>query len=106
MGMSTGPLLDSAGHALCCLSRAEELRDSVTNNHEQMVGLLAAELCRAYGMGRARSIIVGEAARLHDIGKFVLPSEILHKQGKLSAEEWAFIRRHPDIVEKLKHLEN
>ena len=40
---------------------------------------------------------VGLAALLHDLGKLALPRAILLKPGPLSAEEWAVIRRHPEL---------
>jgi HD-GYP domain-containing protein (c-di-GMP phosphodiesterase class II) len=33
---------------------------------------------------------------LHDIGKMVVPAEVLNKPGKLDAEEWALMQTHPD----------
>jgi diguanylate cyclase (GGDEF)-like protein len=44
---------------------------------------------------------LGQAAELHDIGKLALPEELLHKPGPLDAEEWAFVRRHPLIGERI-----
>lgn len=35
------------------------------------------------------------AGMLHDMGKVVIPESVLNKPGKLSAEEWALIKRHP-----------
>ena len=83
--------------ALVCLSRAEALRDSVTNTHEELVGVVTTELCLALGLDKRQSESIGEAARLHDIGKVALPSDILHKPGRLSPEEWAFVRKHSTI---------
>jgi HD-GYP domain-containing protein (c-di-GMP phosphodiesterase class II) len=40
---------------------------------------------------------VGLAALLHDLGKLALPSEILLKPDRLSAEEWVVIHHHPEI---------
>ena len=34
-------------------------------------------------------------ALLHDIGKLVIPAELLNKPGRLTEEEWALVRRHP-----------
>ncbi|MCR5188055.1 MAG: HD domain-containing protein [Treponema sp.] len=41
------------------------------------------------------------AALLLDIGKLGIPREIIDKDGKLTAEEWALIRRHPEIGTKI-----
>ena len=84
-------------HALQCLSRAEAMRDRATNEHEDLVGVTTTALCLTLGLDPDHSRTVSEAARLHDIGKFALPSDILHKPGKLSKEEWAFVRKHAEI---------
>lgn len=49
-------------------------------------------------------------ARLHDIGKVAIPDAILLKPGKLTEEEWAVVRTHPqvgyDILRSSKQLES
>jgi diguanylate cyclase (GGDEF)-like protein len=42
-----------------------------------------------------------QAAELHDIGKLGIPEGILHKPGPLDPEEWAFVRRHTLIGERI-----
>ncbi|HEV3498556.1 MAG TPA: HD domain-containing phosphohydrolase, partial [Actinomycetes bacterium] len=44
---------------------------------------------------------IRQAAELHDIGKLGIPEDILSKQGPLEPEEWAFVRRHPLIGERI-----
>jgi two-component system cell cycle response regulator len=44
---------------------------------------------------------VRQAAQLHDIGKVAIPDAILHKPGPLDDEEWAFIRSHTIIGERI-----
>ncbi|MFG2043548.1 diguanylate cyclase [Dactylosporangium sp. NPDC048998] len=39
----------------------------------------------------------GLAGRLHDVGKVVIPREILVKAEPLTDEEWALLRRHPQF---------
>jgi HD-GYP domain-containing protein (c-di-GMP phosphodiesterase class II) len=42
-----------------------------------------------------------QAASLHDIGKAAIPDAILTKPGPLDEEEWAFIRQHTLIGERI-----
>jgi diguanylate cyclase (GGDEF)-like protein len=42
-----------------------------------------------------------QAAELHDVGKVAIPDAILHKPGPLNEEEWAFVRRHTLIGERI-----
>ena len=44
---------------------------------------------------------VRRAAELHDIGKVAIPDAILNKPGPLDDEEWAFMRRHTIIGERI-----
>jgi len=41
-----------------------------------------------------------QAAELHDVGKMAIPEQILAKAGPLD-DEWAFVRRHPLIGERI-----
>jgi diguanylate cyclase (GGDEF)-like protein len=42
-----------------------------------------------------------QAAALHDIGKAAVPDTILSKPGPLDADEWAFIRQHTVVGERI-----
>lgn len=97
---------DNRNHALECLSRAESMRDKSTNEHEDLVGSLAGELARALGFHSEQSALLEDAARLHDIGKFALPSDILYKPGGLSKEEWAFVRKHAEIGHDILRIDD
>lgn len=66
-----------------------------TFTHIINVCILAVAQIEALG-GDARALQeFGLAAMMHDIGKTVLPSEILSKPGKLTPEEFALVQRHP-----------
>jgi diguanylate cyclase (GGDEF)-like protein len=44
---------------------------------------------------------VRHAAELHDVGKVGIPDAILNKPGPLDEDEWAFMRRHTEIGERI-----
>ena len=44
---------------------------------------------------------IRHAGELHDAGKVAIPEAILAKPGPLSEDEWAFVRRHPLIGERI-----
>jgi diguanylate cyclase (GGDEF)-like protein len=70
-------------------------------DHVDGVAELAQAVARWMGLDRQASAQVGQAAELHDIGKIALPDSILDKTGPLDAEEWAFMRRHTIIGERI-----
>ena len=41
------------------------------------------------------------AAQLHDLGMLAVPDEILHKPGPLDEREWAFVREHTIVGERI-----
>ncbi|HCB34937.1 MAG TPA: hypothetical protein DEP66_03440 [Acidimicrobiaceae bacterium] len=71
--------------------------DDATYRHCLLVAGLTAAFARHLGFPEgARRLLTG-AAMLHDIGKARIPIEILHKPGKLTAEEMLIVREHPQI---------
>lgn len=79
------------------LALAAEYRDDSTGQHTQRVGEWAALLGRASGLSKEHVELIRLAAPLHDIGKIGIPDRILLKPGKLTAEEYGYIKRHADI---------
>ena len=80
-------------------------KDCSTEEHTRRVARLAAQVGEGLGLpaGRLRSLATG--GLLHDIGKLVVPSEVLDKPAALSADEFAIITRHPAAgVDLLREL--
>lgn len=69
-------------------------KDPYTIEHQERVAALAAELCRRMGFGDERSEGVRITGLVHDIGKIVIPGEILSKPGRLSEFEFELIKTH------------
>jgi putative nucleotidyltransferase with HDIG domain len=83
------------------LVRALDERDPYTAGHSAAVAVYARDLARAAGYEDEQVAMIQLAALLHDVGKIAVPLEILTKPGRLSDEEWAEIRQHPEIGERI-----
>ncbi len=83
-----------------------ELRDPYTAGHERRVGEIAAAIAEQLGWNEDRQQGLRIAGRLHDVGKIVVPSEILTKPGRLTAVEFELIKTHAERgYEVLKGIE-
>jgi len=65
------------------------------------VARLAAAVGRRLGLDAEEQDVLVRAAELHDIGKLAIPDEILHKPGALTDSEWALMRKHTVIGERV-----
>lgn len=89
-------------HALIAAVNA---RDEYTAEHSESVVALARAVGEQLGLPEERRSRLEAAARLHDVGKLAIPDAILSKPGPLDEEEWAIMRRHPDIgADLLEHV--
>ena len=81
---------------LSALLRTLDLRDRMTARHSAAVARYSREIAVQAGLSADDQELVHSAALLHDIGKFVLPDNIL-KSGrrKLTDAEWEEIKKHP-----------
>jgi putative nucleotidyltransferase with HDIG domain len=81
---------------LSALLRTLDLRDRMTARHSAAVARYSREIAAHTGLSPDDQELVHSAALLHDIGKFVLPDNIL-KSGrrKLTDAEWEAIKTHP-----------
>lgn len=65
--------------------------------HQERVSVAAAALAGRLGLPAERVERIRIAAGLHDIGKIGVSRRVLHCSGRLSAEELALVRAHPEI---------
>jgi putative nucleotidyltransferase with HDIG domain len=73
-----------------------ESKDHYTQGHCQRVAFFACVLADSSGMDSRSLFWFRLGALLHDIGKIIVPTEVLNKAGNLSDEEWAIMKRHPE----------
>jgi diguanylate cyclase (GGDEF)-like protein len=83
------------------LMRALAERHPELGAHHDGVAELAEAVAARLGVDGEELAHVRHAASLHDIGKVAIPDAIIAKAGPLTDEEWAFIRRHTLIGERI-----
>jgi HD-GYP domain-containing protein (c-di-GMP phosphodiesterase class II) len=81
--------------ALISLARLK-IADDYTYMHSVAVCALMIALSRQLGLDEQQTRDAGMAGLLHDLGKAMIPMEILNKPGKLTDEEFALVKTHPE----------
>jgi len=81
--------------ALVSLARLKT-KDDYSYMHSVAVCALMIALARELGMGAGACREAGLAGLLHDVGKALMPLEVLNKPGKLTEAEFAVMRSHPE----------
>lgn len=79
------------------LARVIDAKDSYTGDHAGRARQKARRLAEELRMPEKMLRYVEYAALLHDIGKIGIDGAILSKPGKLTAEEYDEIKKHPAI---------
>lgn len=81
--------------AMGAIVTAADARDHETSGHSFRVSLYAIALAKALGIHGDELKAVEWGALLHDVGKMVVPDEILRKMGPLTEDEWHIMKQHP-----------
>jgi HD-GYP domain-containing protein (c-di-GMP phosphodiesterase class II) len=76
-------------------------RDAELSAHGARVAEHAEAIAREMGLPAPGIGRVRVASRLHDLGKVWISRDILEKPGPLNEEEWAQMRRHPEVAARL-----
>jgi cyclic di-GMP phosphodiesterase len=100
--------LDAAEGIVMALARIVEARDRYTIYHAERVGLYSQEIGQAFGLRDDDLDVLYKGGVMHDLGKAVVPAEILLKPGPLNEAERAIMERHPEeatrIIEPLRSM--
>ena len=86
--------------ALISLARLKTA-DDYTYMHSVAVCALMVALSKQLGLNEQQTRSAGIAGLLHDLGKALMPMDVLNKPGKLTDEEFAIIKKHPEEGHKL-----
>lgn len=79
------------------LGEAIETRSRETGQHVRRVAEYSYLIARGIGLPEHEAQVLKIAAPLHDFGKIGIPDAVLHKPGKLDAQEWEVMRQHAEI---------
>src|SRR5205807_3795352 len=94
--------------AVSVLATAVDAKDPYTAGHSAEVAELSRRVARILNIDEPHVHTIYLAGLLHDVGKMVVPAEILLKPGKLTDGEWEVMRSHADagarIVESIGGL--
>jgi putative nucleotidyltransferase with HDIG domain len=83
------------------LVTALDAREHETQAHSQRVREYTLTLAKQLGLKHDDLIQTGRGALLHDVGKIGVPDSILLKPGRLTAEEWTEMMKHPQLGFKI-----
>lgn len=91
---------------LSVLVQALEAKDPYTGGHVARVARFATYIGAELGFSPARLRRLHDAALMHDIGKLTVPNRLLNKPGRLTASEYAEVRRHEGVsVELVRRID-
>lgn len=83
-----------------------ESKDCYTQGHCVRVADVACALAERAGFDEKTMFWFRIGALLHDVGKLIVPQEVLNKPGKLDDDEWRIMKRHPQAgVELLADID-
>ncbi len=90
------------------LALGVEARDPYTQGHCERLSRYACDLGRRLRLDDESIVALRRGGVLHDIGKIVIPDEVLKKGDQLTPEEWTLMKQHPvtgeNICKPLKSL--
>ncbi|MBU1050190.1 PAS domain S-box protein, partial [Candidatus Bipolaricaulota bacterium] len=83
------------------LAKAIELRDPYTNQHQEGVARIATRIAQALNLPEEQIRAIVLAANIHDIGKVIIPAEILSKPSRLSQAQMSIVQSHVAVAHEV-----
>ncbi len=90
-------LRELRGALVCSFNQLLDLRDLNTGVHSTRLAEWALRVARQLGVDESHVPDIEMGALLHDIGKVGVPDQILNKPARLTEEEYAIVKRHPEF---------
>lgn len=86
---------------LSAFSAALDAKDRYTQGHSERVAAVARLIAEAAEFDAETCELVFTAGLVHDIGKIGVPEAVLCGVGRMTDEEFAVLKRHPEIGERI-----
>jgi HD-GYP domain-containing protein (c-di-GMP phosphodiesterase class II) len=83
--------------AIEALTRAAESREFHNSGPGELVGRYSEMIARAMAMADEEVADITFAARVHDVGKIIVPERVLNKYGPRNENEEYLLRLHPNV---------
>jgi len=91
-----GELAGLRTSVVCAFNQLLDLKDLNTGVHSTRLAEWAVRIAQELGLGHGDLPDMEVAALMHDIGKVGVPDAVLNKPARLTEEEYAIIKRHPE----------
>jgi putative two-component system response regulator len=88
-------------HVVQTLAEAIDAKDTYTKGHSGRVAVYSREIAKRLGYDEARLDEIYMMGLLHDVGKIGVPDWIINKNSRLTDEEFAEIKKHPVVGNKI-----
>ncbi|MGA2851558.1 MAG: HD domain-containing phosphohydrolase [Terracidiphilus sp.] len=93
--------LENAETVFFSLALSIEAKDPYTKGHCDRLANYSVALAHRLGLPQEQGVALRRAGIVHDIGKIAVPEHILVKRGPLTPDEWAIMKQHPGIGERI-----
>ena len=93
--------LENAETVLFSLAVSIEAKDPYTRGHCDRLSDYSVAMANRLGLPQDQRVALRRAGVVHDVGKIAVPEHVLVKMGPLTPEEWAIMKQHPIVGEKI-----
>ena len=90
-------LRETSEQVILLITKLSEFRDPYTTGHQKNVAEIAVKIAQKMKLSYEQIELIRYASLLHDVGKMLLPIELLMKPAKLSSVEFEIIKEHTKI---------
>lgn len=93
--------LENAETVLFSLALSIEAKDPYTKGHCDRLSDYSVAMADRLALPREQCVALRRAGVVHDIGKIAVPEQVLVKKGPLTEDEWAIMKQHSIIGERI-----